>query len=248
MNVCVLADLDTNLIHNRHEYQRAVGDLASAILVSRPGAPEFYMSPASRALMEIFSLAGATIVPTTGRTTKSIATIDLGITPGWRIASFGGVIMTPDGTAEPGWHARMLSESELYQSELCKVLSILHAAAADTDCGDYLEIQVISDAGLDLYLKARGTPERLADLDRYVRPLLPQGWLVHTNGLQFCVQPPYLGKQQAVQYFVEELAGPFDLVIGSGDSQSDLAFMSACQFALCPTSSQIWHALVDRIR
>jgi len=107
-------------------------------------------------------------------------------------------------------------------------------------------VYIISDAGLPLYVNAKhnGRDETaLAVLAAALKEWLPEGWKMHFNGNNLAALPPYLGKDKAVSFYLKELAPAHSFVIGLGDSFTDLCFMGLCDYAMTPTTSQIFQQL-----
>ncbi len=109
-----------------------------------------------------------------------------------------------------------------------------------------VRLRIAADDGLDLFLSAKHNQKNLAEL-AIVRDalaaVLPVGWQLHMNGNFVAAMPPFLGKENAVRWFMDNIAGPDALSIGMGDSLTDLPFMALCDYALMPTKSQSFATL-----
>jgi hypothetical protein len=73
---------------------------------------------------------------------------------------------------------------------------------------------------------------------------------VHLNGNNLAFLPPGISKLSAVEYLVtllrKEISGL--LTIGVGDSVTDWAFMSGCDYAITPNGSQLHNAASSGVR
>jgi hypothetical protein len=165
----------------------------------------------------------------------------------YAITSFGGVILTPDGTPDAGWHAEMTRAAAAESEAMRAMLSLARDGAKRINGdGDDLSVELISDAGLDLVIKVQskaGVQAHLDELGARFRETAPVSWMVHLNDGQLSALPKFLGKVPACRYFLENLAGAPELVIGCGDSLSDLGFVGLCHFMVTPTQSQIFRTV-----
>ena len=65
-----------------------------------------------------------------------------------------------------------------------------------------------------------------------------------TNNL--ALVPRFLGKERAVRHVIRHHLGPEPvLTLGMGDSLSDIPFLSACDFSVVPTASQLARQCFD---
>lgn len=244
--IVVLADIDDNLCHTTKKFRRYVGDeqtCGQPCVFDPAGAALSYRSQKQEALLD-WLMSGTTVVPITGRNTEKFRQVKLGFT-GYAIVSFGGLILKPDGTPEPGWYDHIASAAQAEQDVIRDLLAGVTKSA--TQIGEKLKVQLITDAGLNLFLKVQHPDNNQAELDALgavLKKLVPGTWTVHLNEGQLCAYPGFLGKNFAASYFLENLAGPHSLVVGSGDSFTDLCFMELCDFALTPKQSQIFQEVL----
>lgn len=242
----ILIDIDDNLCHTTKKFRRYVGDeneFGQACVFDPSGKPLSFRSSRQTALLDWLS-ASATILPVTGRSREKFQQVCLGFA-GHAIVSFGALILLPDGSPDPGWfnHIKLLADRENDVT-----IGLLHAAtAAAAAISSDLNVSVISDTGINLLIKVQhvqGECPELVEMGKALAPLVPQGWTLHVNEGQLCAYPPFLGKEKACSYFLENLAAPYSLLIGSGDSITDLSFANLCDFMLAPTQSQIFRHLL----
>lgn len=245
-NNVVLIDIDDNCCHTTAKFRKYVGDetqLGTPVVFDPSGKPLSFQSAAQKAMLDWLK-SSANLVPVTGRSRQKYLQVNLGFS-GYAIVSFGALILQPDGTPEPGWFAIIAEAAAAQKDNIQAVFAGTKAAAAGIS--EHLDVTIISDEGLDLLIKVQhkqGNNEELAALAAPLAALLPAGWTLHNNEGQLAAYPPFLGKEGACTYFLENLAGKVDLVIGSGDSLTDVGFMGLCHVMLAPTQSQIFKTLL----
>ena len=232
-------DLDDMLFQSR---RKSDGDDLTPVVFQSNGKPISFQTPAQRALFNMLA-ASTRLIPTTGRGTKWMQRVKLPFSD-YAICSFGGVILDRQGTPDSGWH-HLISQQVVQCNQGLTFYRDLVVAEAKRLSVD-VRVNVAVDQGLELYVTVKHrhrVAEELAELAKAVRLELEHEWWMHVNGRNMTICPPFLGKEKAVAYFLSELAGPHDLVLGLGDSLSDVGFMSACDFAVSPINSQIFSSL-----
>lgn len=242
----VLADIDDNFCHTVKKFRKYVGDettLGTPAVIDAAGKPLSYASAKQTAFAH-WLLATSTVVPVTGRSREKFLQVNLGFT-GHAIVSFGGLILLADGTPEPGWFAHIAAASRAEKPVLEAYQADITRGAADISAD--LKVSRIVDEGLDLLIKVQNTGENAAaemeQLALVMQQLQPTGWTLHVNEGQLCAYPPFLGKELACRYYLDNLAPAHSLLIGSGDSLTDVGFMSLCDMMLAPTQSQVFKTL-----
>lgn len=228
MRRVVFVDLDDTLFHTRHK----TGAHASLVAVAftSDGAPASFMNERQRAFYDWIA-HGADVVPTTGRNAAAYRRVSLPF-GGWAICSFGGLVLRPDGTADPDWRARMAALVE--PDTLASLAGVVR--------GEGIRVRIVEDDGLPLYLSIKcavGDNARLGPVRDAMTGAAPPGWQIHLNGHNLSVLPPFLGKEHAVRWYRANVAGEDALAIGVGDSLSDAPFLAACDFAVAPSQSQL---------
>jgi hypothetical protein len=176
-----------------------------------------------------------------------LSNLNLPVSGGYAIVSFGGVILTPDGKPVPSWHKHMEGAAALYASLLEAGCEKIKDAARARNID--VRVRVVIDAGLPLYVSVKHNQRNLAELsiikdvaEAFISPLAPS-LDVHCNGNFLALLPRFLRKEYAVKWFMENLATPGALTIGLGDSVSDLPFMSLCDYLLMPGASQVFTSI-----
>ncbi len=236
MRRVLFLDLDDTLFHSRRA--ATPGD-NEAVADGSDGTPDSFMSPEQRAFFD-WIVEGAEVVPTTGRNEAAFRRVRLPFS-GWAICSFGGLMLRPDGSPEPRWRAQLAPLAELSVAPLQALVATARRAAGDIA----VRARVIEDDGLPLYLSVKTDSQHdLSPVAAALRTELAPGWRIHVNRHNLAIMPPFLGKEHAVRWFIENVCGPDVLTIGAGDSLSDAPFLAACHYALMPAASQLLRSIL----
>ena len=235
----LLVDLDDTLFRSR---RKTLDDAAEPVAWGSDGAPVSFMTGRQRAFLEWLS-RDAVLVPVTGRNAAALGRVRLSFAD-HAICSFGGVILRPDGSCEPRWHARIEEHTAQALPLLEALLEGLRPELARLD----IRARKVVDQGLELYLSMKHNAAdagALATLVPVIERQLPQSWRVALNDNNLAVLPGHLGKEQAVAWFLQELAPPHSFVLGAGDSHSDAPFLAVCDYVLTPTQSQLGARMLE---
>lgn len=235
-----LIDLDDSIFQSRSKCPSGI-ELTGAALNKKQEWHSF-CTPQQVAFLSLLNQGGI-VVPVTARETDGLRRVQLRFTA-HAITSFGAVILLPDGKIEPRWHGQMLQHSRAVSKEVNECFHFLTALSAEE--GIDAKVYIISDAGMPLYVNAKhngGSVKELELLADLIAPQIPSGWKLHNNGNNLAVLPPYLGKEKATAYYLQELAPPHSFVLGLGDSFTDIGFMGLCDYAVTPTRGQIFNHL-----
>ncbi len=245
----ILADIDDMLCHTKGKFRKYVGDektLGRPCVFDKQSNPLSFQSAQQRDLLEWLNFG--IIVPVTGRSTEKYRAVQLGFSD-YAIVSFGGIILTPDGTPEPTWHAQISEQADAEQDNISNVyVGALRAAAS---ISPELSVSVVTDAGIDLLVKIQhtsGDNAMLATMGTAFSQLLPATWTLHSNQGQLAAYPPFLGKKKACEFYLENLAPQGllkQLIVGCGDSNTDIEFIALCHFMISPVQSQIFRSLTS---
>lgn len=243
MPIYVFADVDETVIASRRTRPPEGG---RPVATDSRGAVCGYLTPKQERLLG-FLRAGATFVPTTARSTDAFRRLDLDFS-GWAILSFGGVILTPEGTVEPRWAERITDGAACHRESLHR----LAAQVVETAGREKIDVRssIVSDAGMDLYASVKhngGDADALTPVYRMLLDNLPTGWRLHFNLNLISILPPFLGKELAVKWFLTHIAPPGVITVGAGDSLTDVPFMGLCDYALVPTRSQNFRRLAKEV-
>ena len=237
--VVVLCDLDDTLFQTVGKC-RGSSDLTVAAL-DRQGRPLSFMTPPQRILFGEL-LRDAWVVPATARSREAYGRVALPFGHG-AIVDFGGLILTPDGGIDQAWWSvtapQALLAKPLLEEVLAKALEMTERGRLSA------RARLVVDDELPFYVVVKTEPDRLEELDLLageLKSLFGEAATVHLNGNNLAVLPPYLDKGPAAAHFLKTHV-PFErsayLLLGLGDSLSDLGFLDLCDFRMVPASSQL---------
>jgi len=145
----------------------------------------------------------------------------------------------------PEWRAFLTAKFDLlfWRTKLDEMLHQLESD--DSELMNNVRVRLIIDKGIAAYLcvkirKENDYPEKSEQIGKKLNALLCDGMMLHGNGRNFALLPPYASKQLAVNFLKEHMSiTSHDTVFGIGDSNSDLPFMSDSDFLIIPQRSQI---------
>ena len=213
-------------------------DLAECEVASTltDGSASGYRTPR---LMDLRSLMETEdVVPVTARSRDVLARCAVPQAPA--ICSNGGVIVTADGTIDREWHdaiVRAVGDGTVVRG--------VHERAADM-AGAGFRHWTVDEEGVPLYIVLKSNASDEEAVSRLAAGIddegdMPEGWRIHVNGNNLALMPPWISKRAAARHLLSSVRAttPHRLVIGVGDSVSDLGFMAECDFAMHPTASQI---------
>ena len=239
----VFTDLDDTLFKSKRDPHC---DLSITATVDSNGKAYAYSSVQQQKLLEIMSNAGAIIIPVTGRRTASFLNCKLPviINSQYAIVSHGAVILDSSYSLLAEWHAFLQQQFNLTQWE-ARLIALCEHLQGHFALRDDVRVRLIVDQGISAYVcikiaKNNYNEDKSSQVERRLKRLLQQGMLLHGNGRNFAILPPYAQKQVAVNFLKEKMAiNQRDTVFGIGDSNSDLPFMSDSDFLIVPRDAQI---------
>lgn len=235
----VFTDLDDTLIQTRRKIPQ--GASVSLGATDRDGNPLSFFTHSQKRLLDLFSQNDAIIIPVTGRNTDALNRV-LYDFDNYCAVSHGAVVLKNNNTVCSGW----LSEIEPHLNEWPELLELCNREIEDIIRLYQLDARtrVIIDKDIPSYISVKGQEDALAVISQH--NVLRQTFSMHKNGRNHAILPPYASKKMAVEYIKKQLnVDSNDLVIGLGDSLSDIDFMQSCQFSMIPTNSQITGKLDD---
>jgi len=234
MKGLAFADLDGTVISSK---RNRWGDDHVPIAFNERGEATSFTNRQQRALLELLSPAFR-LIPTTARDVADFRRVKLPFYD-YAICSFGAVILTPAGEVEPTWHKLVSEQAAAARDSILAMVKLAAETAGALKLN--VTVELMEDVGLALYVNIKQS--QAGDVDRLLaamRKHLPAGWTTHFNGNNLAFLPPFLGKEHAVKWFVDNLAGPHSMRIALGDSHSDLGFMALTHMAIAPVNSQIF--------
>jgi len=243
MQTYVFLDLDDTILQTRPKCPP--GEPLHPAAYHRDGSPLSFMTERQRSLLALLA-AAATVIPTTARNLDAFRRVRLSFSS-LAVLDFGGVILQPDGTPDPGWDAVVRPQAEQAGPELRELLRAVQGFIAARGLG--VNARLIADFDMPLYLVLKHPAGDCVALQTVLREhwaaVDPGRYFVHSNGNNLSLVPCFLGKERAVRHILERHLGPEPvLTIGVGDSLSDAPFLGLCDYALLPRDCQLAAAVL----
>jgi hydroxymethylpyrimidine pyrophosphatase-like HAD family hydrolase len=242
LNSVIFIDLDDTLFQSLAKL--STDNTLEPVANYKSGAPCSYNTEKQRALFKLLD-SNMTLIPTTARDIDAFRRVNLSF-KSYVICNFGGVVLTPSGEVDRRWfdnvqhricsHIPRLLELHQIITEYCSLNAIPSKS------------KIIEDLGQSFYLNVKDPEKNLERIDIIQRTVV-EPWLnkfseyffVHRNANNLAVVPNPIDKSEAVKYVTTLLKLEHEelLTFGMGDSNSDSAFMLACDYSLIPNNSQL---------
>ena len=236
--IVVFTDLDDTLIQTKRKLpEHALTTLGAT---DREGNALSFFTQSQKIMLDMFTQNGAHIIPITGRNTDALNRVQYKF-HGFRSVSHGAVVLKDNKTVCENW----LSEIESLLMDWPELLEYCNKEIEQIIKSHKLDARtrVIIDMDIPAYISVKGSIQDL-EIIKQNNPL-NEKFNRHENGRNHALLPPYASKKRAVEYIKKQLELTVnDLIIGLGDSLSDLDFMRCCQFSMMPVNSQIAKELV----
>lgn len=239
MRLIVLSDIDDTLMQTARKCEGMAGLQEGA--VSKDGGSGSFTTAKQRLLWTALQAQAHAFVPVTARSQAGLQRVRPAHPfSGGAVIDFGAGVLNADGTFDEAWTAKLQECAELQDSqhtlELLRNIVTVHWPMAKE--------RIAASNGVPAYLLLR--PERSCDIEaisQYLKDLIladsPGQYYLHVTGRDVCVLPAHVNKGSAAQYLCEKNGWTEDLVVGLGDSLSDLAFLKDADFMVVPRSSRI---------
>lgn len=205
------------------------------------GAVSGYQSEAQKTLLD-WLRRDCDLVPVTARSVEAFGRVALGFSGG-AICAHGGVILGPDGEVDLHWQGAMAERLRPFHARLPMLCEA--ALQAGAELGMSLRGWVLEEGGQRHCIVIKHNAGTDAQLVRLRDNLLIAGHLeglyTHLNGNNLALLPLDVSKRAAVAHYLAQdhaLHGS-RLLLGIGDSVSDLGFMGLCHFWATPSGSQV---------
>ena len=236
--IVIFTDLDDTLIQTKGK----LPDKANISLgaTDRSGAPLSFFTQSQKLMLDLFAQNQATIIPVTGRNTDALNRVEYDFSS-FRVVSHGAVVLKDNDQVCENWLAEIEPLLQHWPDLLTRSNLEINRIIKQHDLD--ARSRVIIDKDIPAYISVKGEAQALQTIKQH-NPLDEQ-FSRHENGRNHALLPPYASKKKAVEYIKKQMGLDVnDLIIGIGDSLSDLAFMSSCQFSMLPVNSQIAKELV----
>ncbi|HNY30389.1 MAG TPA: haloacid dehalogenase [Fibrobacteria bacterium] len=233
----VFVDLDDTLFQTLHKC--AEGDHLEPVGFLKDGSPLSYSNARQRTFLEAMRAMG-TVIPTTARDLGALGRVRLEFDH-VRIAAHGAVVLDPGGALDREWADRVQAwaegSREVLETLLERIQARIHAEHLD------LKARLVGEHHQIHYFLAKSRSGDLSDLDSLERSLAKEihgtDLRIHRNGNNLALLPGWLGKEFAVEWVRSRYLPPEALLLGVGDSLTDLPFMRSCDYLVVPARSQI---------
>jgi hypothetical protein len=230
------ADLDDTLFQTLRK--RNVADMVVAG-IGPDGKPLSYACPKQQKLLQALMHQGV-VIPTTARNFESFSRVQLEF-KSYVILNFGASLLNPDRTLNEAWHENMAQQAQAARPMLLEQFEAAKELDSRKNLG--LNIRLVGDFGEDWYVlvKHKGHDEAAMDAleQQWIDAALP-GFIVRRNDNNLTLSPDFFDKKHAVKDVIARFFNAErDVFLGLGDSLSDFDFMSACDYLVMPSQSQL---------
>lgn len=239
--ILAFLDLDDTVFQTLRKLPGVNRSQLTAATLNSAGEPHSFCTPKQSELLKLLQMA--TIIPVTGRDMVAMNRVLLPF-HSWKVIDHGLTIITPEGHLDQAWAEQVSTHLTPLQHELEEATQYIEPLAKARNC----RIQHHQAHGLPFMTVIKHNEAKLEPLVE-LKALWQEHMSEHTalhfisNSNQVSLLPKAIGKRQAVEYLLEHYFQQATLSLGLGDSVSDLAFMSACDFAITPQKGQILKAL-----
>lgn len=240
----VFADLDDTLFQTLRKLPPEAQTGLTPATLGRDGQPHSFQTAAQRTLLELLQ-ARAMVIPVTGRDPAAMSRVLLPF-ESWRVCDHGLTILDAAGQPEPQWQRLVQAQLEPLQAELAAFTESIRPQAEALGC----RLTIYEAHGLP-FMTVLKHPQldmaALAQAQARCEDALPKDHALQViaNANNVSLLPRALGKREAVRYLRQTYFAGAVLTLGLGDSISDLAFMSECDFALTPQRGQLLRTLAQ---
>jgi hydroxymethylpyrimidine pyrophosphatase-like HAD family hydrolase len=241
MRSVVFTDLDETLLHSRR--RRAPGNEDTVAAVDSAGAPLSYQTERQAALFRWMRHADR-VIPVTGRSVDAYRRVRIPFAHE-AIVHHGAMVLRADGTVDHAYAESVRPQIMLSDMALSEAWEAVQPWIRDNDAPFRVHRKTIGPHTVEVCVKhvspdakelgAQGAAlaAHWQSLSEFVR--------VHHNGNNLALLPRMVDKRSAVIWVRTQLErdlGPL-LALGAGDSGTDHPFLSACDFYVIPSGSQL---------
>lgn len=232
----VFVDLDDTLFQTH----RRLTPNAEFVVASydKNATPLAYMSDKQQMLTR-WLWQSTDVVPVTARSPEALARVALAFHHG-AICAHGAIILDNHGNTDPNYHAIMRQALLAYQPQFRALTKTVQDIAVSLGS---VRLWTVAEQGVELYLMVKQNDLSAllflpSIIQRLPRAILAE-FYCHSNGNNLAIIPKAVSKAFAVQYYLEHYVAEQRVTLGFGDSLSDMAFLSLCDFWGAPRHSQI---------
>lgn len=191
---------------------------------------------------------GFKVVPVTARDFPAFQRVNLPFQEEV-VLNHGAVILDKHRAVDQGWLNAMLPALATYHEALAEIWLAIESYAKRTSGFNMRLVQDFDITWYAVVKHASGQETPLRELlNAVIKPFsaITNGSLYwHLNGNNLAILPKIINKESAVQYLLAQYrqTHPDLLTFGAGDSYSDAAFMTLCDYAIVPKNTQLFSTL-----
>ena len=175
------------------------------------------------------------VIPVTARSVEGLRRVQLPFRS-WAVCQHGAVILQPDGQVEPMWLAQM---QQVLSPLLPQLEQLLADLQADPQQPDGVRAWIANEYDLSIYIIVKQLPTAPYFAQLLVKMADYPDFYLHVNGNTAAILPKIVSKVAAVQHLLSILNPDQQrVVLGWGDSLSDVAFLQQCDWWGMPKRSQ----------
>jgi hydroxymethylpyrimidine pyrophosphatase-like HAD family hydrolase len=238
----VFTDIDDTLCQNERNVDG--GERDGLVPISRSGLHATCMTVKQKNMLR-WLVQTTELIPVTARGLADFSDIQVDFGGSHRIVANGAIILDNGDRHDEEWAALMAEEMAPYQEQFGRIVEA--AEKFCTSSGHEVQSRITSEHGMSISALFHAMDGNQSALTVIRDGVDNRGWHTHLNGNTLAFTPPPVSKRRAVEHMIKRLDGVHQRpVIGMGDSLSDLAFMSRCDFLSIPRGSQISSAFAHR--
>lgn len=233
-----LTDLDDTLFCSM---RKVTGPVGPAVTTAKNGHHS-HMIPAQEGLWSLMRRADE-VIPVTARSSDAFGRVHLDFGSKRAVLANGAVLLDDRGLPDPDW----LAYSSAIGRGAERLMEEMRATIGE-EYGDAVRTWIVREYDAPVYLCAKMNAEDpdlirtgMAEIGALLTERFDLGaFQPHVNGNNLSLTPEGISKQAACAHLIDRLGDRSDLIlIGVGDSLTDLPFMRGCDFMMTPSGSQI---------
>lgn len=230
----LFTDLDDTLFQTARKISEPVCESRLAAVATN--GHHSYMTK-SQAAMTQWLLASTQMIPVTARSTEALSRCRIPFTS-WKVAANGAVILDPVDQVDSEWSTHIGQISHSFRH----TLEALDEETLSRNSDGRFRHWIVYEENRPVYfcVKSNGDEDWLDDLVKPLESIVGKDFLQHRNGNNMSFTPHKISKMAAVEFIIEKKPDIQErIILGMGDSLTDLAFMGLAQMMMVPPGSQI---------
>lgn len=233
----IFADLDDTLFQSARKVPST--EMKNLRLVSEAISGNHSFQTLKQQSLFKWLVESATLIAVTARSSRSFANVKLPFLSPWAIVGNGAVILN-GGEPDSGWHQTVLSETEKEADNIAELEKFCLKTAEELGIAVRCPQSVENGIRHSVIVK-QDDPDVTIRLNEILERVdVPAGWTAHLNSNNLAFTVPTVSKKRAVEYVMRQIPDIDErIVLGMGDSLTDMPFMNLCDFFVTPTRGQI---------